>query len=76
MSKEKLNDLQAFATVAHERSFTRAAAILGVSRSALSHTLLAPGSASRGKAVNPHHAQRFANRCREPPAGRSGAAAE
>lgn len=41
MSKEKLNDLQAFATVAHERSFTRAAAILGVSRSALSHTLLA-----------------------------------
>lgn len=41
MSKEKLNDLQAFATVAQERSFTRAAAILGVSRSALSHTLLA-----------------------------------
>lgn len=41
MSKEKLNDLQAFATVAHERSFTRAAAILGISRSALSHTLLA-----------------------------------
>ena len=40
MSKEKLNDLQAFATVAQERSFTRAAAILGVSRSALSHTLL------------------------------------
>lgn len=40
MTKEKLNDLQAFATVARERSFTRAAAMLGVSRSALSHTLL------------------------------------
>ncbi len=40
MTKEKLNDLQAFVTVARERSFTRAAAILGVSRSALSHTLL------------------------------------
>ena len=39
--KEKLNDLQAFVTVARERSFTRAAAQLGVSRSALSHTLLA-----------------------------------
>nr|WP_142017132.1 LysR family transcriptional regulator [Serratia fonticola] len=40
MTKEKLNDLQAFVTVARERSFTRAAAALGVSRSALSHTLL------------------------------------
>lgn len=40
MSKEKLNDLQAFVTVAQERSFTRAAGMLGVSRSALSHTLL------------------------------------
>lgn len=38
--KEKLNDLQAFVTIARERSFTRAAAVLGVSRSALSHTLL------------------------------------
>lgn len=40
MNKEKLNDLQAFVTVARERSFTKAAAALGVSRSALSHTLL------------------------------------
>lgn len=40
MTKEKLNDLQAFVTVARERSFTRAAAVLGISRSALSHTLL------------------------------------
>ncbi|ACZ76927.1 transcriptional regulator, LysR family [Dickeya parazeae Ech586] len=38
--KEKLNDLQAFAAVASERSFTRAAARLGVSRSSLSHAML------------------------------------
>lgn len=36
-----LNDLQAFVAVARERSFTRAAARLGVSRSALSHAMLA-----------------------------------
>ncbi len=37
--KEELNDLAAFAAVAEERSFTRAAARLGVSQSALSHTM-------------------------------------
>jgi DNA-binding transcriptional LysR family regulator len=36
-----LNDLQAFVVVARERSFTRAAAQLGLSRSALSHAMLA-----------------------------------
>ncbi|MGV2865910.1 LysR family transcriptional regulator [Achromobacter sp. AGC39] len=41
MTKENLNDLQAFVAVARERSFTRAAAQLGVSRSALSHAMLA-----------------------------------
>ena len=41
MPKENLNDLQAFVVVAHERSFTRAAAQLGVSRSALSHSMQA-----------------------------------
>lgn len=40
MSKENLNDLQAFVAVARERSFTRAAAQLGLSRSALSHAML------------------------------------
>ncbi|WP_454673648.1 LysR family transcriptional regulator [Achromobacter pestifer] len=40
MSKENLNDLQAFVAVAEERSFTRAAARLGLSRSALSHAML------------------------------------
>lgn len=37
--KNELNELAAFAVVAHERSFTRAAAKLGVSQSALSHTI-------------------------------------
>ncbi len=41
MPRENLNDLQAFIAVARERSFTRAAAQLGVSPSALSHTLRA-----------------------------------
>ena len=40
MPKANLNDLQAFVVVARERSFTRAAAQLGLSRSALSHAML------------------------------------
>ncbi len=39
MPREKFNDLLAFLAVARERSFTRAAAKLGVSQSALSHTI-------------------------------------
>lgn len=39
MARENLNDLLAFVTVAREGSFTRAAAQLGVSQSALSHTI-------------------------------------
>lgn len=39
MRRENVNDLLAFLAVARERSFTRAAAKLGVSQSALSHTL-------------------------------------
>jgi DNA-binding transcriptional LysR family regulator len=39
MQKRDLTDLQAFLVVARERSFTRAAARLGVSQSALSHTM-------------------------------------
>src|SRR3954453_12661103 len=41
MPRENFNDLLAFLAVAQERSFTRAAAKLGVSQSALSHTLRA-----------------------------------
>lgn len=41
MPRANLNDLSAFLAVVRERSFTRAAARLGVSPSALSHTLRA-----------------------------------
>jgi DNA-binding transcriptional LysR family regulator len=39
MRREELGDLTAFLAVAEERSFTRAAAKLGTSQSALSHTI-------------------------------------
>ena len=39
MRREELGDLAAFMAVAEERSFTRAAARLGTSQSALSHTI-------------------------------------
>jgi DNA-binding transcriptional LysR family regulator len=39
MARENVNDLLAFLAVARERSFTKAAAKLGVSQSALSHTI-------------------------------------
>lgn len=41
MPRENLHDLLAFVAVARERSFTRAAAQLGVSQSTLSHTIKA-----------------------------------
>lgn len=41
MARRNLNDLLAFVTVARERSFTRAGALLGVSQSALSQTIKA-----------------------------------
>ncbi|MDB5897590.1 MAG: transcriptional regulator, LysR family-like protein [Ramlibacter sp.] len=39
MARENINDILAFLAVARERSFTRAAGKLGVSQSALSHTV-------------------------------------
>lgn len=39
MRREQLVDLNAFMTVAEEQNFTRAAALLGTSQSALSHTI-------------------------------------
>src|SRR5215218_1166998 len=39
MPRQNLNDLLAFLAVARERSFTKAAAQLGVSQSALSHAI-------------------------------------
>ena len=41
MAREKITDLTSFVAVAREQSFTRAAAQLGVSQSALSHTIRA-----------------------------------
>src|SRR4051795_9410344 len=41
MQRQDVNDLLAFRAVARERSFTRAAAQMGVSPSALSHTIRA-----------------------------------
>jgi DNA-binding transcriptional LysR family regulator len=41
MTQAKINDLQAFLAVAREQSFTRAAARLGITPSALSHTIRA-----------------------------------
>ncbi len=41
MSRPSLNDLSAFAAVAQQRSFRKAADTLGVSRSALSHAVIA-----------------------------------
>src|SRR3954447_23337619 len=41
MPRRTLDDLLAFVAVARERSFTKAAAKLGVSQSALSHTIRA-----------------------------------
>ena len=39
MNRGDLNDLQAFVVIARERSFTKAAAKLGLSQSTLSHTI-------------------------------------
>lgn len=39
MRRDELNDLAAFAVVAEEGSFTRAAARLGMSQPALSHAM-------------------------------------
>jgi DNA-binding transcriptional LysR family regulator len=39
MPREHINDILAFLAVARELSFTKAAAQLGVSQSALSHTI-------------------------------------
>ena len=39
MARANINDVMVFLAVARERNFTRAAAQLGVSQSALSHTI-------------------------------------
>ena len=61
MQRGHLDDLLAFLAVAREASFTKAAAKLGVSQSALSHTMRARNTARRS-AIEPDHAQRRADR--------------
>lgn len=53
MTRPNINDLLVFVAVARERSFTRAAAKLGVSQSALSHTV---------RALEARHGVRLLNR--------------
>jgi Bacterial regulatory helix-turn-helix protein, lysR family len=54
MSRDKFNSLVAFLAVAREKSFTRAAAQIGVSQSALSHTI----SIRTARACDRHDDQR------------------
>ncbi len=52
----------AFLAVAEEQSFTRAAARLGTSQSALSHTIRRSGGAARSTPAYPYHSKRFDDR--------------
>jgi len=61
MPRTDLNDLAAFLAVARERSFTRAAAKLRVSQSALSQTVRGLGAA-RAPAADPHDPEPGADR--------------
>ena len=56
MAREDVNDLIAFLGVARERSFTRAAAKLGVSQSALSHTIRSLEARLGLRLFDSHHA--------------------
>ena len=62
MARQNVNDLVAFLAVARERSFTRAAAKLGVSQSALSHTIRGLEERLGLRLLDAHHAQRRADR--------------
>ena len=55
-----LDDLVSFVSVGQERSFTKAAAKLGVSQSALNHTIRQVKERLGGLA-DPHHPRRHAN---------------
>ena len=74
MPRADLDDLLAFVAVARERSFTKAAAKLGVSQSALSQTVRELEAAARGSAPDPHHAQRLADGSGRAPASHRGPA--
>ena len=61
MPRHNISDLLAFLAVARERSFTRAAAQMGVSQSALSHTIRGLEERLGVRLLHPHHAQRRAD---------------
>ena len=75
MQLDHLNVLAAFLTIAEERSFTKAAKRLGVSRSALSHAVRGWKSAS-ASVFRAHHTQRGADggwgTAHQSPASRAG----
>ncbi|XAW87544.1 LysR family transcriptional regulator [Vibrio sp. CDRSL-10 TSBA] len=62
MIRENFNDLYAFVIVAQERSFTKAAAKLGVTQSALSQTIRSLEETPQYSFTGPHHAQRITDR--------------
>ena len=72
MAARQLRDLRPSLAVARERSFTRAAAKLGVSPSALSHTITRARGPARAPAADPHDPQRRADRGRRAPAADRG----
>ncbi len=70
MPRDSFSDLVAFLTVAREASFTKAAAKLGVSQSALSHTIRNLASRLGLRLLSPppaaSHRPRRANGCCRP----------
>ena len=59
MPRGNLDDLSAFVAVAREHSFTRAAAKLGLSQSALSHTIRALEERLERSPPHAHNAKRY-----------------
>src|SRR4051794_16367877 len=68
MASENLNDLATFVAVAEERSFTRAAARLSVSQSALSQTVRGLEARLGIRLPEPNYAERIADTGRRAPA--------
>ena len=64
MPSDNLNDLRAFVAVARERSFTKAAAKLAVSQSALSHAIRGLEERLDLRIAHTHDPKRLADRGR------------
>ena len=67
MHRVSLDDLRALVAVGRERSFTKAAAKLGISQSALSQTIRQLETRLGVRLLTRNHAQRIANRRRRAP---------